>query len=163
MKVMMLIGGLQTRISRKDCHSLMCNPGIHGPKPFGPGPSGSVLVLGSLVDPWCNPIYRVGDLGYFKSTYSKRGCQERCRKTKECNAFAYDGKWFRSNSFWPIYSRTRTRLVRQVPKIHIHWSQWILLWGILIRYHCFTKHINISMELRTHLCIIGKSIIAWWA
>merc|ERR1712126_111862 len=59
--------------------------------------------------------YRVGDLGYFKSTYSKRGCQERCRKTKECNAFAYDG------------------------------------------YHCFTKHINISMEL-SELQFIGNKV-----
>ena len=72
----------------------------------------------------CNPLCRVGDLGYFKSTYSKRGCQERCRKTKECNAFAYDGKGFRSNS-------PRTFGHGQVPK-HVSAEFWFnqIIWVI---------------------------------
>ena len=65
----------------------------------------------SLEEFVCHPFgdegfdaYKIGDLGYFKSTYSKRGCQERCRRKSRCNAFTYDGKGFSSPIWYGSYN-----------------------------------------------------------
>ena len=58
-----------------------------------------------------------------------------------------------SNSFLSRTSRTWASPTKTCPQNSGSIKPYEIFERILLRYHCFTKHINISMELRKHLFI----------